>query len=105
MRYNTLLRRACTGRAHPHISPVLTQIPAAKPRALDEPAPAPAQEAEQTAIDAYAPKKPHLDLKRDAARSLRKLERATQRAIDELRVELQLQEGQEAAGGEAGTAQ
>ena len=68
---------------------------AAKPRALDAAAVAvdTATAPQQTAIDAYAPKKPHMDLKRDAAKSLRKLERATQRAIDEMRVELELQEG------------
>ena len=68
---------------------------AAKPRALDAAAVAADVDAapQQTAIDAYAPKKPHMDLKRDAAKSLRKLERVTQRAIDEMRVELELQKG------------
>lgn len=72
------------------------QVAAAKPRALDAATIKPAEPSSQpneTAIDAYAPKRPHMDLKRDAAKSLRKLERATQRAIDELRVELELQDG------------
>lgn len=70
------------------------QVPAAQPRDLDKVTVAADGEPNQTAIDAYAPKKPHLDLKRDAAKSLQKLDRATQRAIDELRVELELQQGQ-----------
>ena len=71
------------------------QVAAAKPRPLDaaKPAPLPEPAQQRTAIDEYAPKKPHADLKRDASKSLRKLERATQRAIDELRVELELEQG------------
>lgn len=81
------------------------QVPAAQPRDLDRVTIAADAEPNQSAIDAYAPKKPHLDLKRDAAKSLRKLERATQRAIDELRVELELQQGQVLGeGGDGGAA-
>lgn len=78
-------------------------MPAAKPRALDAPKPTGRLDGadKQSAIDSYAPKKPHLDLKKDVAKSLRKLERATQRAIDELYLELQLQEGQAIAGEDA----
>jgi hypothetical protein len=73
------------------------------PRDLDTATITPATEEQdhQTAIDAYAPKKPHLDLKRDASTAMRKLQRATQQAIDELRVELELQEGEAVAGQEA----
>ena len=71
------------------------QVPAAKPQALPPATITPATDAaaQHTALDAFAPKKPHLDLQRDASKALRKLERATQRAIDELRVEVELQEG------------
>jgi hypothetical protein len=77
---------------------VLVQKEASKPRELDAPAPSTLVEAikdDQTAIDAFAPKKPHLDLKRDVAKALRKLERQTQRAIDDLRIELELQDASE----------
>lgn len=70
------------------------QKEAAKPRELDVPTRSTLAEVikdDQTAIDAFAPKKPHMDLKRDVAKALRKLERQTQRAIDELRVEVELQ--------------
>lgn len=81
------------------------QVPAAKARALDTVTVAPDDPAaKQTAIDAYAPKKPHMDLKRDAARSLRKLDRETQRAIDELRVEVELQQGDALQNREDGVA-
>lgn len=43
---------------------------------------------QQDVIEAYAPKKPHLDLKRDVAKRLAKLERKTQQAIWELAQEL-----------------
>jgi len=56
---------------------------------------------DQTAINAFAPKKPHQDLKRDVAKALRKLDRQTQRAIDELRVELELQDAPAEADGSA----
>jgi hypothetical protein len=77
------------------------QVPAAKPRALDAPKLSQQSDGEdrKSAIDAYAPKKPHLDLKKDVSKSLRKLERATQRAIDELLVELHMQKGQATADG------
>lgn len=74
------------------------QKEASKPRELDAPAASTLAEAikdDQSAIDAFAPKKPHMDLKRDVAKSLRKLERRTAQAIDELRVELELQEAGE----------
>lgn len=76
------------------------QKEAAKPRELDAPKPsalAQVTKDDQTAIDAFAPKKPHLDLKRDVAKALRKLQRQTQHAIDDLRVELELQGAPEAA--------
>lgn len=70
------------------------RVEAAKARPLDEPAAeGGAPRTQQEIIESYAPKKPHLDLKRDAAKRLRRLERATQRAIDELRVEVELEEG------------
>lgn len=71
------------------------QKDASKPRELDAPASSTLADVikdDQTAIQAFAPKKPHMDLKRDVAKSLRKLERATAQAIDELRVELELKD-------------
>lgn len=76
------------------------QKEAAKPRELDAPKPSALAEVtkdDQTAIDAFAPKKPHVDLKRDIGKALRKLERQTQRAVDELRIELELQDAPDAA--------
>lgn len=74
------------------------QKEASKPRELDAPSSSTLIEAikdDQTALDAFAPKKPHMDLKRDVARSLKRLERSTARAIDELRVELELKDAAE----------
>lgn len=74
------------------------QKEASKPRELDAPASSTLADVikdDQTAIDAFAPKKPHMDLKRDVSKSLRKLERGTALAIDELRVELELQDATE----------
>lgn len=74
------------------------QKEASKPRELDAPAASTLAEAikdDQTAIDAFAPKRPHMDLKRDVGKSLRKLERRAAQAIDELRVELEMQEAGE----------
>ena len=76
----------------------LLQKEASKPRELDAPAASTLAEAikdDQSAIDAFAPKKPHMDLKRDVGRQLRKLDRRTAQAIDELRVELEMQEAEE----------
>lgn len=78
-----------------HQPQLCAQKEAAKPRELDAPKPSTLAEVtkdDQTAIDAFAPKKPHQDLKRDIAKAMRRLERQTQRAIDDLKVELELQD-------------
>lgn len=67
----------------------MLQVPAAKAPELDAPTTeADAPMTQQDVIEAYAPKKPHLDLKRDVAKRLAKLERKTQQAIWELAQEL-----------------
>jgi hypothetical protein len=73
------------------------QKEASKPRELDKPAASTLADVlkdDRTAIQAFAPKKPHMDLKRDVAKSLRKLEHATAEAIYELKVELEMQENE-----------
>lgn len=75
---------------------LVMQVPAAKSRHLDAPDMTAPRVDRVAAVDEYAPKKPHLDLKRDIAKKLHKLDRETQRAIDELGAELALQQQREA---------